>query len=52
MYVGRLGCTRKVAVNKPRDYICKGKEIWFTFAALDPKASDPSRSQTNAYLGG
>lgn len=57
MYVGQLGCTRKVAVNKPRDYICtnrstgKTNEIWFTFAALDPKASDPSRSQTNAYLG-
>ena len=51
MYVGQLGCTRKVAVNKPRDYLCGKAEIWFTFAALDPKASDPSRSQTNAYRG-
>jgi hypothetical protein len=55
-YVNRLGCTRKVAVNKPRDYLCRnaatGKtdEVYFTFAALDPKPSDASRSQTNAYL--
>lgn len=55
MYVGRLGCTRNVAVNKPRDYFCTNRstgktvEVWFTFAALDPKPSD--RSQTNAYLG-
>ncbi|MGO4597237.1 hypothetical protein [Terrabacter sp. 2RAF25] len=49
------GCTRKLAVNRPRDYLCRnastGKtdEVWFTFAALDPTASDPSRSQTNAF---
>jgi hypothetical protein len=55
MYVGRLGCTRRVAVNKPRDYLCtngatgKTDEIYFTFAALDPEAGDPSRSQTNAF---
>ena len=56
IYVNRLGCTRKVAVNKPRDYLCrnaatgKTNEVWFTFAALDPKPGDASRSQTNAYL--
>lgn len=50
------GCTRKLAVNRPRDYLCRnastGKtdEVWFTFAALDPTASDQSRSQTNAFL--
>ncbi len=55
LYVGSLGCTRKVAVNKPRDYICvnsstgKTEEVYFTFAALDPKVGDPSRSQTNAF---
>jgi hypothetical protein len=54
MYVGRLGCTRVAAVNKPRDYFCRdaatGKtvEVYFTFAALDPKPTD--RSQTNAFL--
>jgi hypothetical protein len=54
-YVGRLGCKKRLAVNKPRDYFChnsatgKTDEIVFTFAALDPTASDPSRSQSNAY---
>lgn len=49
------GCTRKLAVNRPRDYLCRnastGKtdEVYFTFAALDPTATDPSRSQTNAF---
>ncbi|GAB3887291.1 hypothetical protein [Terrabacter terrigena] len=49
------GCTRKLAVNLPRDYLCRnaatGKtdEVYFTFAALDPTASDPSRSQTNGF---
>jgi hypothetical protein len=54
-YVGRMGCKKRLAVNKPRDYLChssatgKTDEIVFTFAALDPTASDPSRSQSNAY---
>ena len=49
------GCTRKLAVNRPRDYLCRnastGKtdEVYYTFAALDPTATDPSRSQTNAF---
>ena len=56
MYVDQLGCTRVAAVNKPRDYFCFNAstgttdEIWFTFAALDPTASDSTQSQTNAYL--
>jgi len=56
LYVTRSGCTRRLAVNKPRDYLCpngatgRTDEVVFTFAALDPTASDPSRSQTNAYL--
>lgn len=56
LYVGQLGCTRVAAVNKPRDYFCdnaatgKTDEVFFTFAALDPRPSDASRSQTNAYL--
>jgi hypothetical protein len=43
-------------VNKPKNYFChnastgKTDEVYFTFAALDPTASDPSRSQTNAFL--
>jgi hypothetical protein len=55
LYVTQNGCTRRLAVNKPRDYLCpnratgKTDEIVFTFAALDPTASDPSRSQSNAY---
>jgi hypothetical protein len=55
LYVTQNGCTRRLAVNKPRDYLCpnratgKTDEIVFTFAALEPTASDPSRSQTNAY---
>jgi hypothetical protein len=56
LYVTNLGCTLKLTVNKPKDYFCtnpathKTDEIYFTFAALDPTASDPSRSQSNAYL--
>jgi hypothetical protein len=55
LYVTQKGCTRRFAVNKPRSYLChdqatgKTDEIVFTFAALDPTASDPTRSQTNAY---
>jgi hypothetical protein len=54
-YVGQMGCKKRLAVNKPRDYLChhsatgKTDEIVFTFAALDPTASDPARSQSNAY---
>ena len=54
-YVTRMGCTRHLAVNKPRDYLChnratgKTDEVVFTFAALDPLPNDPSRSQSNAY---
>src|SRR4051794_25004896 len=57
MYVGQKGCTVRVVVNKPKDYLCrnaatgKSVEVYFTFAALDPKPTDPSVSQTNAYLG-
>jgi hypothetical protein len=55
MYVTQKGCIRRFAVNRPRDYLCgnaatgKTDEVYFTFAALDPTASDPSRSQTNAF---
>lgn len=55
LYVTQKGCTIKGAVNKPKDYFCdnpatrKTDEIYFTFAALDPTASDPSRSQSNAF---
>jgi len=55
LYVTQMGCTKRLAVNKPRDYLCHNgvtgttDEIVFTFAALDPTASDPSRSQSNAY---
>jgi hypothetical protein len=55
LYVTRMGCRRRLAVNKPRDYLChnratgKTDEIVFTFAALDPTPSDPARSQSNAY---
>lgn len=55
LYVTQKGCTLQPAVNKPKDYFCRdaatGKtdEVYFTFAALDPTAGDPSRSQTNAF---
>jgi hypothetical protein len=57
LYVNQKGCTLRLAVNKPKDYLCRNRttgktdEVWFTFAALDPTASDPSRSQTNAFYG-
>jgi hypothetical protein len=56
LYVTQKGCTLKLAVNKPKDYLCtnpatgKTDEVYFTFAALDPTATDPSRSQSNAFL--
>jgi hypothetical protein len=55
LYVTQRGCTRRLAVNKPRDYLChnnatgKTDEVVFTFAALDPTPRDASRSQSNAY---
>ena len=59
LYVTQTGCTLRLAVNKPKDYLCynsatrKTDEVFFTFAALDPTATDPSISQTNAfYVGG
>ena len=57
LYVTGLGCISKLTVNKPKDYFCtnpstgKTQEVYFTYAALDPKPTDPSRSQTNAFLG-
>jgi len=57
-YVRQMGCRKRLAVNKPRDYLChnratgKTDEIVFTFAALDPSAGHPARSQSNAYYFG
>ena len=55
LYVTQKHCTVKLAVNRPKDYLChnaatgKTDEVYFTFAALDPTATDPSRSQSNAF---
>ena len=55
LYITQKGCTRQLGVNKPRDYLChnpetrKTDEVLFTFAALDPTETDPSRSQANAF---
>jgi hypothetical protein len=55
LYITQKGCTRELGVNQPRHYIChnadtnKTDEVLFTFAALDPTATDASRSQTNAF---
>jgi hypothetical protein len=55
LYITQKGCTRRLGVNKPRDYLCHNPgthvvdEILFTFAALNPTATDASRSQTNAF---
>jgi hypothetical protein len=55
LYLTQKECTRRLGVNRPRDYLCfnpatrKTDEVLFTFAALDPTATDPSRSQTNAF---
>ena len=55
LYVTQKGCTEKLAVNRPKDYICTNPathttdEIYFTFAALDPTPTDASRSQSNAF---
>lgn len=56
LYLTQRGCHLRLAVNRPKDYLChnpatgKTDEVYFTFAALDPTAVDPSRSQTNAFL--
>ena len=55
LYVTQKGCTEKLAVNRPKDYLCTNPvthttdEVYFTFAALDPTATDASRSQANAF---
>ena len=55
LYITVKGCTRRLGVNTPRDYLCynpatnKLDEVLFTFAALDPTVTDPSVSQTNAF---
>jgi len=55
LYITQKGCVRRLGVNRPWDYLCynsatrKTDEILFTFAALDPTTTDPSRSQTNAF---
>jgi hypothetical protein len=55
LYVTQKGCTLRLAVNKPKDYLCynqatgKVDEVVFTFAALDPTEADPSLSQSNAF---
>jgi len=56
LYVRQNGCTLRLGMNKPRDYLCHNlttgntDEILFTFAALDPTTSDAFRSQTNAFF--
>lgn len=55
LYLDLKGCSLRLAVNRPRDYVCydaatgKTHEVFFTFAALDPTATDASRSQSNAF---
>ncbi|HET7399430.1 MAG TPA: hypothetical protein VFJ94_13005 [Intrasporangium sp.] len=55
LYVTKLGCTRTLGVNRPRDYLCynpatdKSDEVLFTFAALDATPTDPSVSEINAF---
>ncbi|MEO6144790.1 MAG: hypothetical protein ABIP19_12495 [Dermatophilaceae bacterium] len=55
LYITKKGCTQRLGVNRPRDYLCynpatrKSDEVLFTFAALDAKVSDPTVSQTNAF---
>ena len=55
LYITKKGCTQRLGVNRPRDYLCydpatrKSNEVLFTFAALDAKVTDPSVSQTNAF---
>ena len=55
LYLTQKGCTERLAVNRPKDYLCVNPathttdEIYFTFAALDPTPTDASRSQSNAF---
>lgn len=55
LYITEKGCTQRLGVNRPRDYLCynpatsKSDEVLFTFAALDPTVTDSSVSQTNAF---
>ena len=55
LYITQKGCTQRLGVNRPRDYLCynpstrKTDEVLFTFAALDATVTDPSVSQTNAF---
>ena len=55
LYITQMGCTQRLGVNRPRDYLCynpstrKSDEVLFTFAALDATVTDPSVSQTNAF---
>ena len=55
LYITEKGCTQRLGVNRPRDYLCynpatnKSDEVLFTFAALDATVTDPSVSQTNAF---
>ena len=55
MYLTQQECVLRLAVNKPRDYLCHNlttgatDEIVFTFSALEPSPSDPARSQTNSF---
>jgi hypothetical protein len=56
LYITKKGCTQRFGVNRPRDYLCynpathKSDEVLFFFASLDPKVTDPSRSQTTAFF--
>src|SRR5664279_3237480 len=55
LYSTERGCTHRVGVNRPRDYLCynpatrQSDEVLFTFAALDATVTDLSVSQTNAF---
>jgi len=55
LYITKMGCTQRLGVNRPRDYLCynpstrKSDEVLFTFALLDATVTDPSHSQTNAF---
>jgi hypothetical protein len=55
LYITKKGCTHRLGMNRPRDYLCynpatsKSDEVLFTFAALDATVTDPSVSQTNAF---
>lgn len=54
LYLTKMGCIRRLGVNRPRDYLCynpatrKSDEVLFSFASLDPRVTDPSRSHTTA----